>query len=282
MVPFVQERIDNLLQRHINVGQRQPEGHSAKPDFLNPIQSIALESEIPTTSTSAEPQSQSKPATQSSDPSILEELANHYEGELPSYRPNLERASETASEEVGSENPQQQEPNLQMASNTYTGLIIHPEHLSYHLNATHSNISFGIALRNLVNKKTSTANLPASDDQPSSSENKILVVQPISVALPSTETTLNPAEPEQVIIEHVVDEVPTQIGTTLASSSSFVLEHVNDPPFVPNQTLAIDSNTSTIIDFELSSLITPQLTNLIVPPTLLLDSTILKEACGSS
>jgi len=47
-----------------------------------------------------------------------------------------------------------------------------------------------------------------------------------------------------VIIEHVVDEVPTQIGTTLASSSSFVLEPINDPPFVPNQTIAIESNLS--------------------------------------
>jgi len=82
-----------------------------------------------------------------------------------------------------------------------------------------------------------------------------------------------------MIIEHVVDEVPTQIGTTLASSSSFILEHINDPPFVPNQTLAIESNTSTIIDFEPSSSITPQLTDLTVPPTLLLDSAILKEAC---
>jgi len=83
-----------------------------------------------------------------------------------------------------------------------------------------------------------------------------------------------------MIIEHVVNEVPTQIGTTLASSSSFVLEHVNDPPFVPNQTLAIESNTSTIINSEPSSSITHQLIDLTVPPTLLLDSPILKEACG--
>jgi len=39
-----------------------------------------------------------------------------------------------------------------MASSTCTEIIIHPEQLPYHLNATHSNISFGIALRNLANK----------------------------------------------------------------------------------------------------------------------------------
>jgi len=63
MVPSVQERTYNLIQRHIYVGQRLPEGHWGGPDFLNPIQSIAPNSNIPTTSTSTEPQSQPKPAT---------------------------------------------------------------------------------------------------------------------------------------------------------------------------------------------------------------------------
>ena len=94
-----------------------------------------------------------------------------------------------------------------MATNTCTELIIHSEYQSYHLNATHSNISFGIALRNLANK---------------SLENQNRVTQPIGVALPTTETTLNPVEPEQMVIEYVVNEVPTQIGTTLASSSSMI------------------------------------------------------------
>jgi len=69
-----------------------------------------------------------------------------------------------------------------------------------------------------------------------------------------------------MIIEHVVDEVPTQIGTTLASSSSFVLEHVNDPPFVPNQTIDIESNSSTIIPSEPSSINSTQLTDITFPP----------------
>ena len=194
-------------------------------------------------------------------------MANHYSGELTSFKPNSENASEIASEEVVSESPHQQEPNIEMATNTCTELIIHPEYQPYHLNATHSNISFGIALRKLATKKSSTSNLP------------VLVVQPISVAQPSTVPTLNPAEPEQVIIEHAVDEVPTQIGTNLASSSSSALDNVNDPTVVPNQTLAIESNTSPIIDSQPSSSITPQLTDLIAPPTLLLDSVILKEAC---
>jgi len=168
-----------------------------------------------------------------------------------------------------------------MASNTCSELIIHPEYLPYHLNATHSNISFGIALRNIASKRSSFLEQFVSDNNSSLLEEQIFVAQPISVALPSSETTLNPAEPEQVIIEHVVDEVHTQTGTTLASSSPFVLKHVNDPPFVLNRTLAIESNTTTIISSEPSSSNTTQLTNITSPPTLLLDSTILKEVCES-
>jgi len=82
-----------------------------------------------------------------------------------------------------------------------------------------------------------------------------------------------------MIIEYVVDEVPTTIGTTLASSSSFVLEHVNDPPFLPNQTISTESNTSTIIPSEPSSSNSTQLPDITLPPTLLLDSIILKEVC---
>ena len=161
-------------------------------------------------------------------------MASHCESELPGYRPNLERASETASKEDVSKSPHQQEPNLQMASNTCTELIIHPKYQAYHLNATHSNISLGIALRNIARKRSSFHEKSVSDNNSSLSEEQIFVAQPITVAIPSSEPTLNPAEPEQVIIEHVVDEVPTHTGTTLASSSPFVLEHINDPPYVPN------------------------------------------------
>jgi len=72
-----------------------------------------------------------------------------------------------------------------MASKTCSELIIHPEFKPYHHNATHSNISFGIAFRNLANKKSSKNN-------PFLSEESTLVVEPISIALPSSEAVLNP------------------------------------------------------------------------------------------
>jgi len=156
-----------------------------------------------------------------------------------------------------------------MATNTCTELVIHPEYQPYHLNANHSNISFGIVLRNLARKRSSFHEQSVSNQHFSRSEEQIIIVQPICVAQPSTQTTLNPVEPEQMIIEHVVNVVPTQIGTTLASSS----------PFVPDQTIAIERNTSTIIPSEPSSSNSTQLTDITFPPTLLLDSIILKEVC---
>jgi len=58
---------------------------------------------------------------------VLDNLINHYSGELPGYKTNLERASDLASNEVMTESPQQQPPNSEMASLTCTNSVIHPE-----------------------------------------------------------------------------------------------------------------------------------------------------------
>ena len=256
MYPFVLNRIADMSQMRIDVCAKLPANHPMQPPMIEPLQSIPADAEVGSEQAVPEPNipktssSQPQPSTQTSDPSVLDELANHYQGELTGFEPNLENASEIASNEVTLESPQQQELNLEMATNTYTELIIHPEYQSYHLNATHSNLSFGITLRKLANKKSSTPNLPASDDQPSSS------AQPKSVALPSTEPTLNLAEPEQVIIEHAVDEVPTNNGKTLPSSAPFILEHINDPPFVPNKHVATESTSTTLTTVEPTSMLT--------------------------
>jgi len=68
-----------------------------------------------------------------------------------------------------------------MAINTYFELIIQPEYKPYHLNATHSNISFGIALRNIANKRSLFIEQSDSDNNPSLLEEPTFVVQPISV-----------------------------------------------------------------------------------------------------
>ena len=178
----IKERVGALVDQRIGLCKNLPPDHWFVLKFARPLQVIDLSETDQTTSDNPEAitsSSQPQPTTQSSDPSLLEELATHYKGELPGLEPNSEKASEMAYDEVVLEDPQQHEPNLQMASNTCSDLIIQPNFQPYHLNATHSNISFGIALRNLAYKKPSTHISPPSDNIPSLLEESTLVVKPL-------------------------------------------------------------------------------------------------------
>jgi len=114
MYPFVLERIYEMSQMRLDVCARLPADHPFQPPLIEPLQSIPAdvevggepavpESENHEESSSSHP----KPTTQTSDPSILVELANHYSSELPGFESNLERVSEAASDEVTLESPQQ-------------------------------------------------------------------------------------------------------------------------------------------------------------------------------
>jgi len=118
MYPSVLNRIVDISQMRIDVCNRLPTNHPIKPPMVEPLQTIPTDAEAG--SEQAEPESdnhvsspsQPQLTTQTSDPSVLEELANHYSGELPSFKPNSEKASEIASDEVILKKPQQQQPEL--------------------------------------------------------------------------------------------------------------------------------------------------------------------------
>ena len=61
--------------------------------------------------------------TQTSKPSLTQDLMNHYSGELPGYESNLEKTSDIAYDEVMTESPHQQTPNQEMASSTNTNSV---------------------------------------------------------------------------------------------------------------------------------------------------------------
>jgi len=291
-----EERVGALVDLRPGLCKDLPPYHWFYPKFARPLQVIDL-SEIdqaasnnPKATTSS---SQPQPTTQSSDPSLLEELANHYKAELPGFEPNLEKASEMASYEVVLEDPQQQKPNSQMASSTCSDLIIHPDFQPYYLNATHSNISFEIALRNLAHKNSSTHLSPASDKNPSLSEETTLVVQPLSVALPS-EITLE-TEPEHenstgpdFMITSISDDEneqtnqwfrPRFLNQPLSSSSTCVLESIHDPPLISSQ-IFVYEHTITDLPCSANQVCPLTITTNVSPtPIILLDSTILQEVC---
>ena len=106
MYPSVLNRIIDMSQMRIDVCARLPANHPMQPPMIEPLQTIPVDVEggseqvvpgpnIPETSSS-----QPQPSTQTSDPSVLDELPNHYQGELPGFEPNLENATEIASDEV--------------------------------------------------------------------------------------------------------------------------------------------------------------------------------------
>jgi len=114
MYPSVLERIGEMSQMRVDVCKGLPVNHPFQPPMIEPLQSIPADVEVvgePAVSESANHEESSssshpKPTTQTSDPSVLVELANHYSGELPGFESNLERASEEASDEVTLESPQ--------------------------------------------------------------------------------------------------------------------------------------------------------------------------------
>jgi len=138
-----------------------------------------------------------------------------------------------------------------MASNTCTDLIVHPVYQPYHLNATHFNISLGIALRNLANKIATSHILSASENP--SSEQPTLVVQPLNVAPPSEATFVSQPQHDQ----------PSELSIQMAATKNTA----TDVPSSSTQAL----QTCTPI----------QTTNVSSPPTLFLDYIILADVCES-
>ena len=108
----IDERISSLVDQRLGLCKKLPADHWFIPEFARPLQTVTpcepdqVASDIPT-STSSQPQ----PSTQTIDSSILDELPNHYKGELPGFKPNSEKASEIAPDVVVLESPQHQQPN---------------------------------------------------------------------------------------------------------------------------------------------------------------------------
>jgi len=100
-----------------------------------------------------------------------------------------------------------------MAPNNCTDLVIHLAYKPSHLNATHSNISFGISLRNLANQKSS-----ASENHSFFLEDSTFVVQPLNVAAPSNTIMIDSDSDEE---DSIICDQP--------STSSQNPEHSTEP-----------------------------------------------------
>jgi len=140
MYPSVEERLIDIQQRRINACKNLPVDHPLQPPMIEPIQSIHADAEgvddhtgtyianIDVSSSKPNfPTQTTQTSTETSEPSIIQNLVNHYSGELPEYETNQEKASDIASDEVMTESPQQHEPNLEMTSTTNIDYVPIPE-----------------------------------------------------------------------------------------------------------------------------------------------------------
>ena len=105
MYPSVEERLIGLKQRRIDACIHLPVDHPLQPPMIEPIQSFPSDAEGADDHTrtnianidvsSSKPNSPiqtTQTSTETSEPSIIQNLINHYSGELPEYETNQEKA----------------------------------------------------------------------------------------------------------------------------------------------------------------------------------------------
>jgi len=129
-----------MAQMRINAYKNLPVNNLLQPLYIQPLQTLlpgeqfqeVQAEQASDKSTSSQP----KTLTQNNDDTtVLDELENHYNGELSGFKPNLKTASKIVPDIFVLESPQQHQPNSQMVSNTCFKLIIHHDFEPYHLNA---------------------------------------------------------------------------------------------------------------------------------------------------
>jgi len=187
MYPPVKERLIGLQQRKIDACKHLPADHPLQPPIIEAIQSIPADAEgaddhtwtdsanINVSSPHLTSPTQTTPTTETSEPSIIQNLVDYYSGELPEYESNLEKAYDIASDKVMIESPQQHEPNQDMTSSTNLDSVLISE-LVPELSVLEQ-----IILNQQQTTNTSTEPETSINDQPSSSNLAILPVAPAKI-----------------------------------------------------------------------------------------------------
>jgi len=127
--PAVLKSIGEMSQKRIDICNKLSIDHPLQPPMVEPLNVAPADAEgsdepagsaSATTATSSQTQTQtqtetcapsnSQPESPTKQPesNVLDQLVSHYSGELPEVESELQKASDVASDEVASENPQQQ------------------------------------------------------------------------------------------------------------------------------------------------------------------------------
>jgi hypothetical protein len=114
MYPSIDERIHDMAQMRFKVCETLPANHPFQPPMIEPLSFVPADADVlgdhvGPESSNINKSSSSHPTStnQTSETSVLENMVNHYSGELPGVESNLQRASKVASDEVTLESPEQ-------------------------------------------------------------------------------------------------------------------------------------------------------------------------------
>jgi len=112
LYPSILERIGEMSQMRIDVCARLPADHPLQPPVIKPFNFVPADAEVigeqvglESVNINESSSSHPKSPTQSSEPSVIENLVNQYSGELPGVESNQEKASRVPSDEVTLESP---------------------------------------------------------------------------------------------------------------------------------------------------------------------------------
>jgi len=230
-----------MQQRRINVCKNLSVDHPLQPPMFDPIQFVPADAEgvddhIGTyiaiiDVSSSQPISQTQTPTQTSEPSIIQNLVNHYSGELPGYESNLEKASDIASDEVMTESPHQQTPNQEMASSTNTNYVLIPnpvpEQNVPELVVPEQPASELIVLEQGINNQSPTTNTfvepqTSINDQPSSSNIAIQLCAPAKTNVPSPPTLFL----DSTIIADVCENIFQELNSLVQARNNLIHEDI--------------------------------------------------------
>jgi len=225
MYPFVEERLIYMQQRRIDVCKILPVDHPLQPPMINPIQFVPADAEgvddhtgtnIANIDVSSSQPISPNQTTQTSDPSIIQNLVNHYSGELPGYESKLEKAADIASDEVMTESPHQQTPNQEMASSTNINFVLIPDPVPEQnipeLVVPKQPASELIVPVQVINNQSPTTNTIAQsetsiNDQPSSSKLAIQLCAPFKTNAPYPPTLFLDSNILAYVCENIFQEL---------------------------------------------------------------------------
>jgi len=196
--------------------------------MIEPIQSLPTDAEGADDHTgsdianidvsSSKPNSPTQTTTETFEPSIIQNLVDHYSSELPEYESNQDKASNIACDEIMTESPQQHEPNQQMTLTTNIDSV--PKLTVLEQPVPELSVS-----EQTINSQSSTTNTfaePESSviDQPSSSNLAIQPCAPPRTNVPSPPTLFL----DSTILADVCENIFQELNSLVQARNNLIHE----------------------------------------------------------